>query len=162
MRLSNVTRSRWHLFLSFQFSSLYKWMWLWLSRNYVPGLLTYQIQQRSKLRFLNKLRFPQKQEKTKSQLHLKLDMTSRIITTNDPLVILRYQESGRFLAPGPSGCTSLLFVPEPGNHHLQESPEVNNKWSYDLPAQDWYVLLFIDSTSVPSFWQHDNVIRTLG
>jgi hypothetical protein len=66
------------------------------------------------------------QEKTSAQ-HLKLDMTSGIITADDPLIALWCQEGVGFLTSGPSQATVVLFGPELGNQHLHESPEVNNK-----------------------------------
>lgn len=106
--------------------------------------------------------FPKKkkeQEKTSAQ-HLKLDMTSGIITADDPLIALWCQEGVGFLTSGPSQATVVLFGPELGNQHLHESPEVNNKWSYNLPAQDCHGLLL----SVPFntvLWNHLKIITVL-
>ena len=85
----------------------------------------------------------EKHEKMSSQL--KLDMTSGIITADHPFITLCCQEDIWFLTSGPSRIAMVLFAPELGNQHLHESPEVNNKWSYNLPAQDCHVLFTASS-----------------
>jgi hypothetical protein len=67
----------------------------------------------------------EKHEKMSSQL--KLDMTSGIITADHPFITLCCQEDVGFLTSGPSRIAMVLLVPELGNQHLHESPEVNNK-----------------------------------
>jgi hypothetical protein len=57
----------------------------------------------------------------------KLDMVSCIFTADYPHIILCNQKCVWLLKSGTFRCTSFFIAPYLCNHHLQESPELQNK-----------------------------------